>query len=210
VAKEVRKFWAKRHLLFHKFSEGIQLDHESWYSVTPQGIAEHIAARCCCDVVVDPFAGCGGNVIQLAKTCRAVIAIDIDPEKIRMAKHNAAIYGVADKIEFIVGDSMAILPTLKSADVVFLSPPWGGVNYSRKRFDLDEMIVKGVSGSALFAMARKLTKNVAYYLPKTTPASDLEALAPDETVDCEMVVLNKKTAVMTAYYGDLATTKAEE
>lgn len=210
VAKDVRKFWAKRNILFYKYNDGIQLDHESWYSVTPQAIAEHIAARCRCDVVVDPFAGCGGNVIQLAKTCRAVIAIDIDPEKIRMAKHNAAIYGVAHKIEFIVGDSMAILPTLKGADVVFLSPPWGGVKYNRKRFDLDEMVVKGVSGSELFAMARKVTKNVAYYLPKTTPASDLEALAPDEAVECEMVVLNKKTSVMTAYYGDLVKTSNGE
>jgi len=34
----------------------------------------------------------------------AVIAIDIDPVKISCAKHNAKIYGVMDKIEFINGD----------------------------------------------------------------------------------------------------------
>lgn len=34
----------------------------------------------------------------------AVIAIDIDPVKISCAKHNAKIYGVLDKIEFINGD----------------------------------------------------------------------------------------------------------
>lgn len=34
----------------------------------------------------------------------AVIAIDIDPVKISCAKHNAKIYGVIDKIEFINGD----------------------------------------------------------------------------------------------------------
>jgi hypothetical protein len=33
-----------------------------------------------------------------------VIAIDIDPVKIACAKHNAKIYGVLDKIEFINGD----------------------------------------------------------------------------------------------------------
>lgn len=114
--------------------------------VTPQVIAEHIAKRLSCDIVVDPFSGCGGNVIQLAKTCKHVIAIDIDPEKIRMAKHNATIYGVADKIEWIVGNSIDILPTVK-ADAVFLSPPWGGVKYSRKHFSLEDMLVKGVSGS---------------------------------------------------------------
>lgn len=58
-----------------------------------------------------------------------VIAIDIDPLKIEMAKHNATVYGVEHKIEFIVGDFFEIAPTLK-ADLVFLSPPWGGPNYS--------------------------------------------------------------------------------
>lgn len=51
-----------------------------------------------------------------------VIAIDVDPEKIAIAKHNASIYGVSDRIEFIVGDFFQLAPTLK-ADVVFLSPP---------------------------------------------------------------------------------------
>ncbi|KAG6578073.1 Trimethylguanosine synthase [Phytophthora cinnamomi] len=142
VPKDVVKFYLQRHILFEKFEDGIQLDHESWYSVTPQVIAEHIAKRLSCDIVVDPFSGCGGNVIQLAKTCKHVVAIDIDPEKIRMAKHNAAIYGVADKIEWIVGNSIDILPKVK-ADAVFLSPPWGGVKYSRKHFSLEEMLVKG-------------------------------------------------------------------
>ncbi|RLN90897.1 hypothetical protein BBJ28_00000328 [Nothophytophthora sp. Chile5] len=177
--------------------------------VTPQPIAEHVASRLRCDVVVDPFAGCGGNVIQLAMTCKQVIAIDIDPEKIRMAKHNAAIYGVAHKIEWIVGNSIEILPTLK-ADVVFLSPPWGGQNYSRKHFRLDDMIVKGVSGVELFAKARQVTKNIAYYLPRTTPTSDLEALSPGEVVECEQIFLNKQLKVVTAYYGSLAASESDK
>ncbi|RLN85075.1 hypothetical protein BBJ28_00023617 [Nothophytophthora sp. Chile5] len=184
-------------------------DGEVAERVTPQPIAEHIASRLRCDVVVDPFAGCGGNVIQLAMTCKQVIAIDIDPEKIRMAKHNATIYGVAHKIEWIVGNSIEILPALK-ADVVFLSPPWGGQNYSRKRFRLDDMIVKGVSGVELFAKARQVTKNIAYYLPRTTPTSDLEALSPGEVVECEKIFLNKQLKVVTAYYGSLAASEADK
>lgn len=42
---------------------------ESWYSVTPEIISSHIAERCSCFVIVDPFCGAGGNVIQFAKTC---------------------------------------------------------------------------------------------------------------------------------------------
>ena len=46
----------------------------------------------------------GSNAIQFAKYFDKVIAIDIDPIKISCAQHNAKIYGVLDKIEFITGD----------------------------------------------------------------------------------------------------------
>jgi 23S rRNA G2445 N2-methylase RlmL len=39
-----------------------------------------------------------------------VIAIDMDPVKIACAKHNAKIYGVLDKIEFITGDFFSLSP----------------------------------------------------------------------------------------------------
>ena len=39
------KYWAQRKRLFSKFDEGVQLDKESWYSVTPEAIAGHIAQR---------------------------------------------------------------------------------------------------------------------------------------------------------------------
>ena len=42
-----------------------------------------------------------------------MIAIDIDPTKIELARHNAAVYGVADRIEFIVGDFFKVVPTLQ-------------------------------------------------------------------------------------------------
>lgn len=59
-----------------------------------------------------------------------MIAIDIDPKKIEMAKHNATVYGVADRIEFIVGDFLHLADSIK-ADQVFLSPPWGGPTYMK-------------------------------------------------------------------------------
>ena len=53
--------------------------------------------------MIDPFCGVGGSAIQFAKTCNKVIAIDIDPTKIHAARHNAKVYGVEHKIEFIIG-----------------------------------------------------------------------------------------------------------
>ena len=69
-----------------------------------------------------------------------MIAIDIDPVKIECAQHNAQIYGVADRIEFIQGDYMQLAPSLR-ADAVFLSAPWGGPEYlNAEVFDIGEMM----------------------------------------------------------------------
>lgn len=57
-----------------------------------------------------------------------MIAIDIDPIRLALAQHNAEVYGVAHRIEFLQGDFLQLAPRLR-ADMVFLSPPWGGPEY---------------------------------------------------------------------------------
>ncbi|KAB0391410.1 hypothetical protein E2I00_002714 [Balaenoptera physalus] len=82
----------------------------------------------------------GGNTIQFALTGKRVIAVDIDPVKIDLACNNAEIYGVADKIEFICGDVLQLASRLK-VNVVFLSPPWGGPDYTTAEiFDISTMM----------------------------------------------------------------------
>ncbi|CAF4445197.1 unnamed protein product, partial [Adineta steineri] len=66
---ELLKYWLQRYRLFSKFDEGIVLDREGWFSVTPEKIARHIAKRCRSDVIIDAFCGVGGNTIQFAFTC---------------------------------------------------------------------------------------------------------------------------------------------
>lgn len=41
----IKKFWDKRYYLFSKFDRGIKIDDESWYSVTPEPLAKHIASK---------------------------------------------------------------------------------------------------------------------------------------------------------------------
>ena len=71
-----------------------------------------------------------------------MIAIDIDPHKIEAARHNARIYGVEDRIQFIVGDFFEVIPTLNIADVIFLSPPWGG-NFFSLLLVLQTLLARG-------------------------------------------------------------------
>ncbi|KAH6922840.1 hypothetical protein HPB50_019842 [Hyalomma asiaticum] len=133
------KYWKQRYRLFSRYDEGIQMDEESWFSVTPENIAKHIAKRCKADVVIDGFCGAGGNSIQFALEGCHVIAVDIDPAKVELARNNAGVYGVANKIEFIVGDFLEVASRLQG-DVVFLSPPWGGPSYQWKQtFELQDI-----------------------------------------------------------------------
>lgn len=68
---------------------------------------------CRCLVIVDAFAGVGGNAIQFAMTCDRVIAVELCPHRLEIARHNANVYGVADRIEFICGDFLEVAATLK-------------------------------------------------------------------------------------------------
>ena len=40
------KYWDQRYRLFSRFDKGVKMDAESWYSVTPESIAQHIAQHC--------------------------------------------------------------------------------------------------------------------------------------------------------------------
>ncbi|KAK8749913.1 hypothetical protein OTU49_015126 [Cherax quadricarinatus] len=137
-------------------------------------------------------------------TCNYVIAIDIDPVKIALARHNAAVYGVADRIEFIIGDFFQLVPRLK-ADVIYLSPPWGGIEYFRDG-TYDVRNLGGVFNcEELLATARTITTDIALYLPRTSNLYQIIELAGiGGTVDIELNHMGRKKKALTAYFGDLA------
>ncbi|KAI9638998.1 RNA cap guanine-N2 methyltransferase-domain-containing protein [Dioszegia hungarica] len=206
VPDDIKKYFGQRHLLFEEYDElPLLMDHTGWFSVTAQPVARHIAERCRCDVIVDAFCGVGGNAIEFAKTCERVIAIDNDLTRLKLARHNALQYGVADRIEFIHGSyidwarSYAAQADKEAIDVVFLSPPWGGVNYltvsadplpfpptpsaespSAKQptthtFPLSAILP--IPGDELFRISAAITPNIAYYLPRNVNMKEVAQLA---------------------------------
>lgn len=61
------KYWAQRRSLFSLYDRGVRMDAEGWYSATPEPIAAAQAARAPPgSLVLDAFAGVGGNSIQFA------------------------------------------------------------------------------------------------------------------------------------------------
>ncbi|KAL7270102.1 putative diacylglycerol O-acyltransferase tgs1 [Rhizina undulata] len=207
-------YWKQRKRLFARIDEGIWLTHDAWFEVTPEKvaskIAQHIFSAPSITTVVDAFCGVGGNSIQFALSpkCSKVIAIDRNPIAIQCARHNAKIYGVEDKIEFIVGDFFKLVATepgkLRTASAVFLSPPWGGPSYKDSEvFDLEMM--EPYSGSFIFEQASRVSHNLALYIPRTSDLNQVAKLVPDgQKIQVIHYCTKRKSKALTAYFGELS------
>lgn len=159
-------------------------------------------------------------------TFLVVIALDVSRTRLALARHNAQIYGVADRIEFVLSDFLSFVKSYgvnshsgqsRKIDVVFLSPPWGGPAYlegSPKHQDesiSDEYplyslsSIRPVDGSELFHVSRTITKNIAYYLPRNTRVKEIGELlsGADETVEIEEEWMGNKLKALTCYFGGL-------
>jgi trimethylguanosine synthase len=140
----IKKYWKQRHRLFHRFDQGIQLDEEGWFSVTPEQIAHHVASRMVdlfrhnnsnhstttgeqlTMTVLDAFGGCGGNALALAQhpAVAQVICVDIDRSKLQRAAQNAAIYQIPPhKIVFVECNVIFILEYCYSNGIFRLDQP---------------------------------------------------------------------------------------
>ena len=40
---QLQKYWMQRYSLWKRFDEGVLMDHEGWYSATPEALAKHHA-----------------------------------------------------------------------------------------------------------------------------------------------------------------------
>ena len=158
------KFWEKRYYYYSKFDDGILMDEESWFSVTPEPIAKYIAKLIYGKIVIDGFCGSGGNVIQFSKYCKKVYAIDIEKNKINICKNNCNVYECKDNIKFILSDFLEMKNKIK-ADYVFLSPPWGGPDYKHSTvYSIKKYMKPDIID--IVRVSLSVAKNILFYLPR--------------------------------------------
>jgi trimethylguanosine synthase len=218
----MRKYYRRRYQLFSRFDDGILMDNESWFSVTPEKTAYHIAAQCYRKmgnrsdlVVLDAFCGSGGNTIQFCKFFDNVISSDIDFTKLQSAQHNCQIYGVQEKVRFVMQDFFQLHDTLKldgqndfKIDLIFLSPPWGGITYLNNRLvDISEFPLDGFK-IFLYCLNKLKCKNIVYFLPRNSNLEQILYMAgAGGKCELEQNFLDQKLVALTAYYGDLCEEK---
>jgi trimethylguanosine synthase len=84
-------------------------------------------------VVLDAFCGAGGNAIGFARAGKRVIAVEMDSQRLDMARTNARAFGVEERIQFVLGDAVKVLTNPSyQFDCVFFDPPWGGPDYPKE------------------------------------------------------------------------------
>ena len=104
-------------LLIHRHSKGALLSfwrecrdtdckHPEDFITIPKFHVERLS----CDIAIDPFGGVGGNAVQLATTCKQVLVSDINMDRLLLARHNAKVYGVEMKMDFVCGDFLKMAP----------------------------------------------------------------------------------------------------
>ncbi|OAF66859.1 snRNA/snoRNA cap hypermethylase [Intoshia linei] len=202
VTSDILKYWNQRYKYFVKFDCGIQMDKEAWYSVCPEQTAIHIASRLPPkSICINAFCGVGSLSIKIAEICSIVYCIDINPDKITMAKHNASVYGSSDKIEFIVGDYFDVINNFAGiSQVIMLDPPWGGPEYILSKWmDPNEFNIPNILHTAL-----QICPNVGVLLPRNLSIDKFKKCLPfGLQVELEQNLINTKYKTITAYFGSL-------
>lgn len=173
-----------------KIPQEYLFDEEDLRFATNEQVADYRAKRLKCNIIIEIGCGVGIQTIAFAKTCKKVIAIEVDEKKIGYAKHNAKTAGV-NNIEFLKGDAFKELEGLK-ADIIFWDPERPPEEKERFLESIKPNFKKTLE------KANKITDNICVELPP-----QIEQDKIPEGFEKEYVSLNNKLNRLNIYSGKL-------
>lgn len=174
---DLQGMWNIRSFLLSKYANA-QFDRGGLHSLTPEPHALDIASKIHGDTVLDICCGLGGNSIAFARHGKEVVAVDVDEERLRKAQHNAALYGVEERIKFINTSAVDFAKEAKPTDVVFLDPPWGNAPGAYKKSLLIRLENMSLNGTDLRSLVEKIEcKNVVIKVPSNFDFSSLNGIS---------------------------------
>ncbi|HHY00952.1 MAG TPA: precorrin-6Y C5,15-methyltransferase (decarboxylating) subunit CbiT [Methanothermobacter sp.] len=87
------------------------------------------------DLVVDVGCGSGGFTVESAQLAKKVIALDKNPEAIKITSKNVKKHELEEKVQLIKGDALKVIQKLDPFDVLLVGGSSG---------DLSQIISKGI------------------------------------------------------------------
>lgn len=180
---EYQWYWDIRYALFSKFDEA-KVDASGLYTMVPEGLAVEMAKRASGSNILDICSGVGSMSIAFARCKKHVTAIEIDENKVAMARHNAELYGVSELIDTRVGDitSRTTLEELPAnIDTLWIDPPWGtrvGEYATRPVIHVEDL---QLSGRDLRSLVSDINcREVMFRLPMNFHRPSIEAISGEK------------------------------
>ncbi|MBD3363257.1 hypothetical protein GF362_06060 [Candidatus Dojkabacteria bacterium] len=184
-----------------RFSKKVFTNEQSSFISTPEYVAEHVV-----DTIlglgdfrsaVELCSCVGSTCIQLGRHLDKVVGIEIDEDRVVMARKNAILYGV-DNVQFIRGDVLDI-KLLKSinADIAFLDPGWSTrlMDRSSHVSDIDST---NPSLRKMFDLTKRhITENIIARIPATFNFGTLKELGKCRL---ENIIINNELVFKFAYF----------
>ena len=166
---EYQTYWNLRYELFSKFDEA-KVDAHGLYTMIPEKWALIMAEQARGTKVLDVCSGLGSMSIAFARLGKSVTAVEIEPDRVAMARHNAQLYGVVDKIEFRTQDittpeALQSLP--RHIDTLWIDPPWGKTANEYRSMPIIHLRDLDLDGVDLRELASQIDcKDVLFRIPR--------------------------------------------
>ena len=188
-----------------RFSKKAYTNKQSSFISNPEYVAEHIV-----DTIIGfgdfksavELCSCvGSTCIQLAKRLNKVVGIDIDQDRVDMARKNAKLYEV-ENVKFIKGDVLDI-ELLKSinADIALLDPCWSTRLMDRSSHVSDIDSTQPSLRKMFNLTSQHITKNIVARVPATFTCDTLKDIG---ICKLENIIINDEVVFKVAYFiGDI-------
>jgi len=192
--------------ILRKFGAGYLADERTFKMGIDQRITTRIAARFRGRRVLETCTGGGFTTIALARAARHVATIEIDPKNQEQARQNVAKAGLAQKVDFILGDALdeQLLLGIPGIDAAFLDPDWAdsGAGHVYRFRNANTR----PPADRLLDVVLLITANAALILPPLVPAVEFQGLPPFEL---QRIFMDGEHALLCLYFGELASRPGE-
>lgn len=148
----------------------LQFDDEALFSITENRVADIISniildlPEVTKDSTITDLTACvGGNTISFSRVFNSVITVEIDDVRFNMLVNNINVLGLTNVTPYHEDGTKIFNKMRLKQDVIFLDPPWGGVNYKEEtnlHLFLGKIDVQNFIDSTLLINAKWLVMKV--------------------------------------------------